>query len=156
MTGVLSALVLRGATIRQVVSGDAGCPGSSLHSNAARIDLTLHAGADHSVYLFRWRRPADFGAAADAFADCAAQHVAQSPAAAADVVEVPPWRAYGTGWTRELNTILHEVLRTATNTASPLELTAPLQAGSNEVRYTTDRADGHGRTFASIPITVEP
>ena len=113
MTGVMSALVLRGVTIRQVVSGDAGCPGSGLHSNAARIDLTLVAGGDHSVYLFRWRRRADFDAAAGTFADCAAQHAAESPAAAADVVEVPPWRAYGTGWTRELNAILHEALRAA-------------------------------------------
>ena len=117
MTGVVSALVLRGVTIGQVTAGDAGCPGSSLHSNAARIDLSLGPGArDHSVYLFRWRRPADFDAAAGPFADCVARHAAQAPTPVADVIEVRPWRAYGAGWTRELNALLQEALRAAGGT----------------------------------------
>jgi hypothetical protein len=114
MTGVLSALVLRGVAIRQVVGGDTGCPNSPLHSNAARIDLNLEGnGRDQQVYLFRWRRTADYDAAAEGFAECVAQHAARSTPPAVEVVEVRPWRAYGSGWSRELTSLVREALQAA-------------------------------------------
>ncbi|MEZ4629970.1 MAG: VWA domain-containing protein [Deinococcales bacterium] len=38
---------------------------------------------------------------------------------------------------------------------NPGSLQAPDEAGDYEIRYSTDRADGYGKTFASIPIKVK-
>ncbi len=112
MSEALPALVLRGATIRETVSGDAGCPGSPLHSNAMRVELTV-AGDDtrYVVYLFRWRRPADFTAASDAFADCVEQFLTEAQGEVPiDEVEASPWRAYGPGWSEEVLVMVDEAL----------------------------------------------
>jgi hypothetical protein len=112
MGEVLPALALRGATVGLVVSGDAGCTSSALHSNAARIELTV-AGDEtrYTVYLFRWRRPADFESASQPFAACVDDFVAQSEGEVpVDGVEVAPWRAYGPGWSEELHSLLEDAL----------------------------------------------
>lgn len=102
---VISALVLRGATIRQHVSGDAGCPQSELHSNALRLEVSLGGAQTETVYLFRWRRESDYQAAAGEFAACVAQQEGDAVA-----LEHSPWRAYGAGWTEDLRTILAQAL----------------------------------------------
>ena len=115
MSEVQAALALRGATIHEAVSGDAGCPGSTLHSNAARLALSV-IGDDqrYEVYLFRWRRPADFGAAAGTFNDCIDAYAAQTAGDVfIDALEVAPWRAYGPGWSEDLRTALENSLRAA-------------------------------------------
>ena len=112
MSEVQAALALRGATIHQAVSGDAGCPGSSLHSNAARLAIPV-TGDDtrYEVFLFRWRRQSDFDAAAEAFSDCLDAYVAEG---AGDLVietlEVPPWRAYGPAWSDQLRDLVEGAL----------------------------------------------
>jgi hypothetical protein len=113
MSTLLGALALRGAAIHRQVSGDAGCIDSTLHPNALRIDLTLaQDGTDYQVYLFRWRRPADFDASADRFESCLDQY-AQSIVGEVDVesIEVRPWRAFGAGWTEELRRTLDQAFR---------------------------------------------
>jgi len=113
MTAVLGALALRGATIHQQVSGDAGCTDSTLHPNALRIDLTLtQDGTDYEVYLFRWRRPADYDSSADNFEACLDEY-AGAILGEADVesIELRPWRAFGPGWTDELRLTLEQALR---------------------------------------------
>jgi hypothetical protein len=112
MDEVLPALALRGATIHQSVSGDAGCPGSALHSNAARLEISV-AGDEtrYSVYLFRWRRPVHFEAAAQPFSRCVDEFLAQSDGEVPiDGVEAAPWRAYGPGWSEEVLLIVEEAL----------------------------------------------
>jgi len=113
MSELLGALALRGATIHQQVSGDAGCADSTLHPNALRIDLTLaQDGTDYEVYLFRWRRPVDFDASADRFRACFGDY-AGSIVGDVDVdsLEVRPWRAFGPAWTDELRRTLDDALR---------------------------------------------
>lgn len=113
MSAVMGALALRGATIHQQVSGDAGCAASTLHANALRIDLTLaQDGTDYEVFLFRWRRPADYEASAEPFEACLEEY-AGSIVGEVDVesIEVPPWRAFGPAWTDELRRTLEGALR---------------------------------------------
>jgi len=113
ITAVMGALALRGATIHQQVSGDAGCTDSTLHPNALRLDLTLaQDGSNYEVYLFRWRRPADFDASAGPFAACLDEYTgAVVGEADVDSIEVRPWRAFGPAWTEELRRTLEQALR---------------------------------------------
>ena len=112
-TAVLEALALRGATIHEAISGDAGCE-VPLHGNAVRLALTLEQdGRDHRVYLFRWRRPADFERAAGAFEECVAEHAGSDAAVELETIELPPWRAYGPDWSSEMRQALEEALRAA-------------------------------------------
>ncbi|MDP8905550.1 MAG: hypothetical protein M3N29_09630 [Chloroflexota bacterium] len=110
--GVLNALASRGATINQVVGGDAGCPDSTLHSNAARIGLRVD-GRDYEIHLFRWRRAADFEAATAAFDECVAAYAAGTSSVSIEVVAVPPWRAFGSGWSRQVTETVREALQAA-------------------------------------------
>jgi hypothetical protein len=112
LSAVLAALALRGTTLHQAVSGDAGCPGSGLHSNAARLELSAADGEDHVVYLFRWRRAPDFEAAGDRFAQCVRDFEAATGTDAL-VVEASPWRAYGPGWSEEFADAVEGALRAA-------------------------------------------
>ena len=100
MTGVLNELAAHGATVTDVLAGDPGCAGSPLRSNASRLTLVLAAdGREYHAYLFRWRRPADYEAASEEFSLCVAAFVTANGSTEVEVVEVPPWRAYGPGWT---------------------------------------------------------
>lgn len=113
-TAVLESLALRGATIHQAVAGDSGCPTLPLHSNAVRLELNLEQdGKDYEIYLFRWRRPAHYDAAANAFDDCLEQYAAASVGVNVDSIEMAPWRAFGPAWTDELRTALAGALRAA-------------------------------------------
>jgi hypothetical protein len=112
MGEVLPALALRGARIQQTVGNDPGCPGSALRSNAVRIELAVAGDENtHVIYLFRWRRPGQFDAASQAFADCVDQFSAGIEGEVpVETVEVPPWRAYGPGWSDEVRLLLEEAL----------------------------------------------
>lgn len=113
-TAVLEALALRGATIHQAVAGDAGCPRVPLHGNAVRLQLTLEQdGEDYDIFLFRWRRPAHYEAAADAFADCLEQYSADGLAVNVEAIEMAPWRAFGPEWSDALRAALEGSLRAA-------------------------------------------
>lgn len=112
LSAVLGALALRGATVHDQVSGDAGCASSELHSNAVRLSLSLAGDATvHDVYLFRWRRPADFAAAAASFDACLAAHAAGNADADVESLEVPPWRAYGVAWPPAVRSAVDGALR---------------------------------------------
>ena len=114
MSAIQAALALRGATIHDAVSGDAGCPSvPGIHQNAARFVISLAGDAQtYEIHLFRWRRPADFAAAAQPFRDCVDEYAAGIAGdVAIDTVEVEPWRAYGPGWSQELSELLDSALR---------------------------------------------
>ncbi|HUG47953.1 MAG TPA: hypothetical protein VMP67_06020 [Candidatus Limnocylindria bacterium] len=113
VVNVLEGLALRGATIRQAVAGDAGCPGVPLHGNAVRLSVTLDDAVEqHEVYLFRWRRLGQYDDAAQQFADCVEEYTDRT-GAPPDVVELAPWRAYGPGWPADLRQRVEESLRAA-------------------------------------------
>jgi hypothetical protein len=114
LTAVQEALALRGATVLRATSGDAGCQESDLHSNVVRLDLRLDGNhGEQQVYLFRWRRPAQFEAAAEPFADCVRSFASSAGGETPVTLEVPPWRAYGTAWSDELRLTLEDALRAA-------------------------------------------
>lgn len=111
LNDVIANLVLRGANVHNLVSGDPGCPTSALHDNALSLEVALgNQSALHQIYLFRWRRASDFDAAAQAFADCVAEYEALHPGVEVGQLESSPWRAYGTLWTDELETIVRDAV----------------------------------------------
>lgn len=114
MDDVIAGLVLRGMTVHRLVSGNAGCPSSALHSNAVMMEVAIDdRSATHAIYLFRWRRAGDYANSAPAFADCVAEYKALNPSQSISQVESGPWRAYGPGWPPELGPELVEALRAA-------------------------------------------
>lgn len=114
MDDVIAALVLRGVTVHRLVSGDAGCPSSDLHSNAVHMEVALGSqSATHEIYLFRWRRPGDFEASAQEFAECVAVYEAINLARPVGTIESAPWRAYGPAWTSALRKTLLDALRSS-------------------------------------------
>ena len=111
MDDVIANLVLRGASIHNPVSGDAGCPSSDLHNNAVRFDVSLGTrSATQPVYLLRWRRTSDFDAGAQAFNNCVAEYHALHPDQQLTTLERNPWRAYGPGWSIELGQVISDAL----------------------------------------------
>lgn len=113
MTGVLNELAAHGATVKDIVAGDAGCADPSLHGNASRLTLTLAVdGRDYEVYLFRWRRPSDYEAANGPFQQCVAEFV-QNRSTDVEIVEVAPWRAFGAGWTFDAKEAIEQSLAAA-------------------------------------------
>jgi len=112
MDDVIAALVLRGITIHRLVSGDPGCPGSDLHSNAVLLEVAIDdRSATHAIYLMRWRRAGDYAGSAQAFGDCIAEYQALHPEQAVSQVQSQPWRAYGPGWAADLAPRLLDALR---------------------------------------------
>ena len=113
LADVVSGLVLRGATITRHVSGDAGCEDPRLYGNAVRLDVSMTPAAEpSSVYVLGWRRQTDFDNDAAAFAECVAGAQA-TYGAEATVIESPPWRAYGLGWSDDLREAVEESIRAA-------------------------------------------
>jgi hypothetical protein len=114
MDDVIADLVLRGATVHRLVSGDAGCPTQDLHDNAIHMEIALDdQSATHEIYLMRWRRQSDYDVAAPAFADCVAEYQAANPERTVTQLEANPWRAYGPGWTPQVQQTLQAALEAA-------------------------------------------
>jgi hypothetical protein len=117
MDDVIADLVLRGATVHRLVSGDAGCPSQDLHDNAVHMEIALGTqSATHEIYLFRWRRQSDYDSAAQAFADCVAEFQAANPTRTVTQLEANPWRAYGPGWTPQVVETVRAALEAAGGT----------------------------------------
>lgn len=118
MDDVIAALVLRGVTVHRLVSGNPGCSNGNLHGNAVLLEVAIdNQSASHEIYLFRWRRPADFDAAAADFDACVAEYGSLNPGHRVDRLEARPWRAYGPGWTDDLRATLTDALRAASGGA---------------------------------------
>ncbi len=114
MDDVIAGLVLRGMTVHRLVSGNAGCPSSDLHSNAVMLEVAIDdRSATHAIYLFRWRRAGDYADSEPAFVDCVAEYQALNPSQTVSRVDSEPWRAYGPGWPADLGPRLVDALRAA-------------------------------------------
>ena len=112
MVGVLNELTAHGATVTDIIAGDAGCPASSLHSNGSHLKMRFSPdGRDYDVYLFRWRGRTDFDSAAAQFDQCKSEFGNRlGPALPVSVVEVAPWRAFGIGWPSALRDAIEQSL----------------------------------------------
>jgi len=103
MVDVLGELSAHGATMTDTVAGDAGCPDQTLVDNARKLQVSFAPdGQTYTVYLFRWLNNADYGEAADAFNSCMISYQSSNAGVTVDKVNVSPWRAFGPGWTSEL------------------------------------------------------
>ena len=108
---VVAALVLRGVTVHDQVSGDDGCARVDLHDNVARLSVSMGDDPARSeVYLFRWRRPPDFASAAPTFFMCVTDFRASHPGTVIEVVEQSPWRALGESWSDALKAAVTDSL----------------------------------------------
>jgi len=109
---VLQELTRAGFRIRGAVAGDAGCDDASLANNATHLRLSL--GADEQerdlyLFIFRVRDFAGEGALVD---DCraAAERAANG---VFDLIDVPPYRAFGGAWTPAWREALTRALTSA-------------------------------------------
>lgn len=120
MDDVIAALVRRDVTVHRLISGDAGCPGQELHDNAVHLEVAVGAQSSlKHVYLFRWRKPADFDGAVAAFEECVAEFSAAiNPVVEISQVDLAPWRAYGV-WDPQLARIVAEAIRASGGTPQP-------------------------------------
>lgn len=114
MDDAIANLVLRGVTIHRLVSGDPGCPTSDLHDNAVHLEVSFASqGSIKDIYLFQWRRAADYEAASEAFNDCIREYAELRPGIEVTPVLASPWRAYGPDWGDDLAGVVEAALRDA-------------------------------------------
>ncbi len=120
MDDVIAALVRRNVTVHGLISGDSGCPAEDLHDNAVHLEVAVEAqSALKHIYLFRWRKPADFEASRDAFARCVTEFSQGiNPVVEISELELAPWRAYGV-WDPQLARLVEEAIRSTGGTEPP-------------------------------------
>jgi hypothetical protein len=114
--GVLEELARHGVTAVEQRSGDTGCGDASLVANA--IHWRLRVGSDptpRDVYLFRFKDRATFQQNAAVVEACRQAFEARSSRAGGvvDAVAISPWRAFGDGWSPELQDSLTAALTLA-------------------------------------------
>ena len=108
-TEIFEAWALNGIAVHQRTSGDAGCGDPSLADNAVHAVVSMAPDpTQRDVFLFRFRntvRWADGGPLVDA---CQAAFEAISARAGGPVarIDVSPYRAFGDGWSPELEAAL--------------------------------------------------
>lgn len=108
-TEIFEAWALNGIAVHERTSGDPGCGDESLADNAVHVVVSFPPDpAPRDVYLFHFRnsvRWADEGPKVDA---CQAAFEAISARAGGPVsrIDVSPYRAYGDGWTAEIEAAL--------------------------------------------------
>jgi hypothetical protein len=112
-TEIFEAWALNGIAVHERTSGDPGCGDESLADNAVHVVVSFPPDpTSRDVYLFHFRnsvRWADEGPTVDA---CQAAFEAISARAGGPVsrVDVSPYRAYGDGWTPELEAAIERGL----------------------------------------------
>ena len=120
MDNVIANIVLQDVTVLNLRSGDAGCPTSSLHDNAAQLTLVIgDQSASHEVYLLRWKNQAEYDEAADAFNTCLAEYRALNPTMTVNAINSPPWRVYGPSLNGPIGAIIFNALLAAGGGLSP-------------------------------------
>lgn len=111
---VVAGLVRRGVTVHRLVSGDPGCASPGLQGNALRMEVSvLNQSATRDLFVFGWRRQAQFDEAKPDFDACVAAYEAGRPGVTAWTVELSPWRAYGSLGNDQLLRMVEESLREA-------------------------------------------
>lgn len=114
MDDVIANLVLRGVSVHDLISGDPGCSIETLQGNAVHMEVALGSQSSlHTIYLLRWRRPTDFAASAQGFADCVAEYQTLHPEQTVNVIEANPWRAYGADGSEPALAVLFDALHAA-------------------------------------------
>jgi len=123
MGDLVSGLVLRGATITDQVSGDAGCPDPTLIGNAIRYDLRMATESTTvSVYVLRWNTQQTFDANEPAFQACVTQFEQAHPGATVTTYEDSPWRVFGSGWSPAATGAIEQAVHAAAGASPPEEI----------------------------------
>jgi len=114
MVDVLGELSAHGVTMTDTVAGDAGCVDQSLVDNARKLQVSFSPdGKTYTVYLFRWLNNADYTEAGSAFDGCALEYQGAHSGSSVTKVDVSPWRAFGPGWTTDLQAAVSGALADA-------------------------------------------
>jgi hypothetical protein len=118
MDDVIANIVLQDVTVLNLTSGDAGCPTSSLHDNAAHLTLVIgDQSASHEVYLLRWRNQREYDEAFDDFNACLNEFRAFNGSVSA--INSPPWRVYGPSLNGPIGQIVFNALLATGGGLSP-------------------------------------
>jgi hypothetical protein len=109
---IFAELTRNGVAIQNAVAGDAGCDDPTLVDNASHLRVSLPPdSAVSDVYLFTFRT-ASFGPEEE-LVDACRQMVASRSTGTVEQLDVPPYRAFGLGWTPALKEALRRALVTA-------------------------------------------
>src|SRR3712207_8168074 len=111
--GIFEQIAVSGGTIVSVTSGDPGCDDPTLAGNAVRARVRAPGGEEADVHLLTFRnRP--FWEASAATADACVDELTARSGGLPDAVkrlDISPYRAWGTGWTPELEGLLEQIGR---------------------------------------------
>jgi hypothetical protein len=142
-TEIFEAWALNGLAVHERTSGDAGCDDRSLADNAVHVVVSLPPDETRrDVYLFRFRNSVRWADAQPQIDACQATFEAISARAGGPVgrIDVSPYRAFGDGWTPELEAALRRGLETvagdggiprgvdANRTPQPTSRATPIQS----------------------------
>lgn len=112
-TEIFEAWALNGVTVYARTSGDPGCGDQSLADNAVHVVVSMPPDDEpRDVYLFRFRNSVRWADAQPLIDACQSTFEAISARAGGPVsrIDISPYRAFGDGWTRELQAALERGL----------------------------------------------
>ena len=112
-TEIFEAWALNGISVHERTSGDAGCGDPSLSDNAVHVVVSMTPDDElRDVYLFRFRNSVRWADAAPLVDACQGAFEAISARTGGPIarIDVSPYRAFGDGWTPELQAALERGL----------------------------------------------
>jgi hypothetical protein len=116
-TGVFEQIALQGGSVERATSGDAGCqdPRQAPYAIHLRVRVPAGARAESDVYLFTYADRAAWGREAAAFEACRSAYEATAAPAGSAVphIDISPYRAFGSGWSPEVENALIRALTKA-------------------------------------------
>ncbi|HEY8168145.1 MAG TPA: hypothetical protein VIF84_05470 [Candidatus Limnocylindrales bacterium] len=110
---IFAAWALNGISVHERTSGEMGCGDPTLTDNALHVVVSMAPDpTPRDVYLFRFRNSVRWADAQPLIDACQATFEAISARAGGPVarVDVSPYRAFGDGWTPELEAALERGL----------------------------------------------
>jgi hypothetical protein len=110
---IFAAWALNGISVHERTSGEMGCGDPTLADNALHVVVSMAPDpTPRDVYLFRFRNSVRWADAQPLIDACQATFEAISARAGGPVarVDVSPYRAFGDGWTPELEAALERGL----------------------------------------------
>ncbi|CAN5610144.1 hypothetical protein BH23CHL8_BH23CHL8_06400 [soil metagenome] len=115
---ILLALDRRDVRVESILAGDSACADPALVANALRLQVTTERDPlplDVYIYSFRVRSWDDSADRVDA---CEAEYAADHPGLTVSRVDVPTYRAFGAGWSTELEVSVREAFNEASSQGS--------------------------------------
>jgi len=115
---ILLALDRRDVRVESILAGDTACDDPALVANALRLQVSTERDplpVDMYIYSFRVR---NWDGSADRVDACQAEYAADHPGATVSRVDVPTYRAFGAGWSPELEVSVREAFEEAATQGS--------------------------------------